>query len=162
MLDLGQRWCSTREGGALYGHAADKMYFCLQPLVFLYFWVYMYLYKCFNQLWLLYFISEATADSVHLYGDIPLIAHISCTFPGAPPLLMKMKLIVMEMVMIMIARQQLRKHKKMVFLGIFPKPLDSPIRIWICVRTCYFGKQNSTLGPVVPLAMFAHGITIAF
>ena len=26
--------------------------------------------------------------------------------------------------------------------------------IKICVRTCYFGKQNSTLGSVVPLAMF--------
>ena len=25
--------------------------------------------------------------------------------------------------------------------------------IKICVRTCYFGKQNSTLGSVVPLAM---------
>ena len=28
------------------------------------------------------------------------------------------------------------------------------ILIKICVRTCYFGKQNSTLGSVVPLAMF--------
>ena len=26
--------------------------------------------------------------------------------------------------------------------------------IKICVRTCFFGKQNSTLGSVVPLAMF--------
>ena len=26
--------------------------------------------------------------------------------------------------------------------------------IKFCVRTCYFGKQNSTLGSVVPLAMF--------
>ena len=26
--------------------------------------------------------------------------------------------------------------------------------IRICVRTCYFGKQKSTLGSVVPLAMF--------
>ena len=43
--------------------------------------------------------------------------------------LMKMKLIVMEMVMIMIARQQLRKHKKMVFLGIFPKPLDPNLNV---------------------------------
>ena len=27
--------------------------------------------------------------------------------------------------------------------------------IKICVRTCFFGKQNSTLGSVVPLAMFS-------
>ena len=27
--------------------------------------------------------------------------------------------------------------------------------IKICVRTCYFGKQYSTLGSVVPLAMFS-------
>ena len=32
--------------------------------------------------------------------------------------------------------------------------------IKICVRTCYFGKQNSTLGPVVPLAMFPCSLDI--
>ena len=43
---------------------------------------------------------------------------------------------------------------------------DFDVKVWskdfefwnlikICVRTCYFGKQNSTLGSVVPLAMFS-------
>ena len=35
---------------------------------------------------------------------------------------------------------------------------DFNVKVWnlikICVRTCFFGKQNSTLGSVVPLAMF--------
>ena len=42
---------------------------------------------------------------------------------------------------------------------------DVDVKVWskdfefwnlikICVRTCFFGKQNSTLGSVVPLAMF--------
>ena len=42
---------------------------------------------------------------------------------------------------------------------------DFDVKVWskdfefwnlikICVRTCFFGKQNSTLGSVVPLAMF--------
>ena len=34
--------------------------------------------------------------------------------------------------------------------------------IKICVRTCYFGKQNSTLGSVVPLAMFKHYFGILY
>ena len=43
---------------------------------------------------------------------------------------------------------------------------DFDVKVWskdfefwnlikICVRTCFFGKQNSTLGSVVPLAMFS-------
>ena len=42
---------------------------------------------------------------------------------------------------------------------------DFDVKVWskdfefwnlikICGRTCFFGKQNSTLGSVVPLAMF--------
>ena len=42
---------------------------------------------------------------------------------------------------------------------------DFDVKVWskdfefwnlikICVRTCFFGKQNSTLGSVVPLVMF--------
>ena len=42
---------------------------------------------------------------------------------------------------------------------------DFDVKVWskdfefwnlikICVRTCFFGKQNSTPGSVVPLAMF--------
>ena len=42
---------------------------------------------------------------------------------------------------------------------------DLDVKVWskdfefwnlikICARTCFFGKQNSTLGPIVPLAMF--------
>ena len=34
--------------------------------------------------------------------------------------------------------------------------------IKICVRTCYFGKQNSTLGSVTPLAMFWNGHFLIF
>ena len=34
--------------------------------------------------------------------------------------------------------------------------------IKICVRTCFFGKQNSTLESVVSLAMFLfYGVTIS-
>ena len=44
---------------------------------------------------------------------------------------------------------------------------DFDVKVWskdfefwnlikICVITCFFGKQNSTLGSVVPLAMFNH------
>ena len=44
---------------------------------------------------------------------------------------------------------------------------DFDVKVWskdfefwnlikICVRTCFFGKQNSTLGSVVPLAMFVY------
>ena len=40
----------------------------------------------------------------------------------------------------------------------FGRNADVWLRFWnlmkICVRTYYFGKQNSTLGSVVPLAMF--------
>ena len=46
---------------------------------------------------------------------------------------------------------------------------DFDVKVWskdfefwnlikICVRTCYFGKQNSTLGSVVPLAVFCNYI----
>ena len=42
---------------------------------------------------------------------------------------------------------------------------DFDVKVWskdfefwnlikVCVRTCFFGKQNSTLGSVVPLTMF--------
>ena len=46
---------------------------------------------------------------------------------------------------------------------------DFDVKVWskdfefwnlikICVRNCFFGKQNSTLGSVVPLAMFRYEI----
>ena len=49
---------------------------------------------------------------------------------------------------------------------------DFDVKVWskdfefwnlikICVRTCFFGKQNSTLGSVVPLAMFAIAVARA-
>ena len=49
---------------------------------------------------------------------------------------------------------------------------DFDVKVWskdfefwnlikICVRTCFFGKQNSTLGSVVPLAMFSHRLESA-
>ena len=49
---------------------------------------------------------------------------------------------------------------------------DFDVKVWskdfefwnlikICVRTCFFGKQNSTLGSVVPLAMFVEAITVS-
>ena len=48
---------------------------------------------------------------------------------------------------------------------------DFDVKVWskdfefwnlikICVTTCFFGKQNSTLGSVVPLAMFAHSVVL--
>jgi len=41
---------------------------------------------------------------------------------------------------------------------VWSKSLVERYWIWnlikICVRTCFYGKQNSTLGSVVPLAMF--------
>ena len=52
---------------------------------------------------------------------------------------------------------------------------DFDVKVWskdfefwnlikICVRTCFFGKQNSTHGSVVPLAMFreCNGYTCRF
>ena len=36
---------------------------------------------------------------------------------------------------------------------MFGRDFESWNLIKICVGTCYFGKQNSTLGSVVPLAM---------
>ena len=37
---------------------------------------------------------------------------------------------------------------------VWSKDLEFWNLINICVRTCFFGKQNSTLGSVAPLAMF--------
>ena len=37
---------------------------------------------------------------------------------------------------------------------VWSKDFEFWILIEICVRICFFGKQNSTLGYVVPLAMF--------
>ena len=37
---------------------------------------------------------------------------------------------------------------------VWSKDFASWNLIKICVKTCYFGKQYSTLGSVVPLAMF--------
>ena len=48
---------------------------------------------------------------------------------------------------------------------------DFDVKVWskdfefwnlikICVKTCFFGKQNLTLGSVVPLAMFLSKIPI--
>ena len=37
---------------------------------------------------------------------------------------------------------------------VWSKDFEFRNLIKICVRTCFFGKQNSTLGSVVPLAMF--------
>ena len=50
--------------------------------------------------------------------------------------------------------------------------LWSDVKVWlkdyefwnlikICVRTCFFGKQNSTLGSVVPLAMFKQELSLS-
>ena len=43
---------------------------------------------------------------------------------------------------------------KILMLKFIRKILNFRDLIKICVRTCFFGKQNSTLGSVVPLAMF--------
>ena len=48
---------------------------------------------------------------------------------------------------------------------------DFDVKVWskdfefwnlikICVRNCFFGKQNSTLGSVVPLAMFSNTVEL--
>ena len=48
---------------------------------------------------------------------------------------------------------------------------DFDVKVWskdfefwnlikICVRTCFFGRQNSTLGSGVPLAMFPYKVAI--
>ena len=50
---------------------------------------------------------------------------------------------------------------------------DFDVKVWskdfefwnlmkIYVRTCFFGKQNSTLGSVVPLAMFGDSSAVVF
>ena len=39
-------------------------------------------------------------------------------------------------------------------IKVWSKDFEFRNLIKICVRTCFFGKQDSTLGSVVPLAMF--------